>query len=278
LSQNSVEQEVLKKYKVIAVVGLSKDPSKDSYVVANYLKEKGYKIIPINPFANEILGEKCYASLLDMPEEMKQIIDVVDIFRPPQEVPLIVEHAIQLKRTYGKPHVVWMQIGIRNEEAALRARNAGLTVIMDRCMMMEHKRFMAQSDEELERIKVKKLRELMSKKFQPDEKEGFTVKVEDSTFDRIVAQNKLVVIDFWAAWCGPCRMLAPVVDELAKSYAGKILFGKLNVDENPATTERFNVEGIPTLIFLKDGEEVDRIVGVLPKEHIEAKLKKYLES
>lgn len=278
LSKDSEERKIFEEYRVIAVVGLSKDSSKDSYMVANYLKENGYRIIPINPFADEILGEKCYASLLEMPEEIKQAVDIVDIFRPSQDVPLIVEQAIQLRKTYGKPHVVWMQMGIKNEAAALKARNAGLTVIMDKCMMREHKRFMGPSDEELEHIKAKKLRELMSKKFGAEEKTVFPIKVEDSTFDQVVNQNRLVVIDFWAAWCGPCRMLAPVVDELAKAYAGKVLFGKLNVDENPATTERFNVAGIPTLIFLKNGREIDRIVGVVPKEHIEAKLKEYLES
>lgn len=121
-------------------MGLSRDPNKDSYKVAEYLKANGYRIIPINPFADEILGEKCYKSLLDIPEEVQRAIEVVDIFRPSQDVPSIVEQVIQLKQRHGKPHVVWMQLGIINDEAAKLAEKAGLEVIMDRCMMIEHKR------------------------------------------------------------------------------------------------------------------------------------------
>lgn len=119
---------------------MSRDPNKDSYKVAEYLKANGYRIIPINPFADEILGEKCYKSLLDIPEEVQRAIEVVDIFRPSQDVPSIVEQVIQLKQRHGKPHVVWMQLGIINDEAAKLAEKAGLEVIMDRCMMIEHKR------------------------------------------------------------------------------------------------------------------------------------------
>jgi predicted CoA-binding protein len=86
------------------------------------------------------LGEKCYKSLLDIPEEVQRAIEVVDIFRPSQDVPPIVEQVIQLKQRHGKPHVVWMQLGITNDEAAKLAEKAGLEVIMDRCMMIEHKR------------------------------------------------------------------------------------------------------------------------------------------
>jgi len=127
---------IYENYKTIAVVGLSKDPAKDSHRVAEYLKAKGYRIIPINPTADEILGEKCYKSLLDVPET----IEIVDIFRPAKDVPPIVDQAIELKRRLGNPRVIWMQLGIVNEEAAMRARNANLTVVMDKCMMKEHKR------------------------------------------------------------------------------------------------------------------------------------------
>ena len=274
MSADSNEKEILLKHRVVAVVGLSKDATRDSYRVASYLKEHGYRIVPINPTANEILGEKCYPDLLEMPEELKRVVEVVDIFRPSQEVPLIVQQAIQLKKTYSKANAIWMQQGIQNEEAATQAINAGFTVVMNKCIMQEHKRFMAPNDVELEHIKTKKLRELMA----GTEKETPPIKVEDSTFDQIARQNKLVVIDFWAAWCGPCRMIAPIVEELANDYAGKVFFGKLNVDENPSTAERFSVVGIPTLLFIKNSVEVDRIVGVVPKEHIELKLKKQLES
>jgi len=129
-------KSILKKYKTIAVVGLSTNPTKDSHKVAKYLKTKGYRIIPVNPFADVILGEKCYESLLDVPET----IEIVDIFRPAKDVPPIVDQAVELKRKLGNPRVVWMQLGIVNEAAAKEARNAGLTVVMDKCMMVEHKR------------------------------------------------------------------------------------------------------------------------------------------
>jgi predicted CoA-binding protein len=140
LNQNEI-REILTKYKVIAVVGLSREPDKDSYRVSAYLKRHGFRIIPVNPFANEILGEKSYKSLLDIPAEIQKIIEVVDVFRPTKDVPPIVEQAVRLKEVHGKPHVVWMQLGIVNEQAAETAKKAGLTVVMDKCMMVEHKRF-----------------------------------------------------------------------------------------------------------------------------------------
>ncbi|NWG08902.1 MAG: CoA-binding protein [Nitrososphaerales archaeon] len=131
--------EVLGKYRNIAAVGLSRDPEKDGHSVAKYLKSKGYRIVPINPFANEILGEKCYKTLLDLTEDIKKSIEIVDIFRPSQDVPPIVEQAIKLKEDYGRPLVIWMQEGIVNEDAARMAREAGLVAIMDRCMKIEHR-------------------------------------------------------------------------------------------------------------------------------------------
>jgi len=140
LSQNEIK-EILTKYKTIAVVGLSRDPDKYSYRVSDYLKKHGFRIIPVNPFADEILGEKGYKSLLDIPAEIQKTIEIVDIFRPAKDVPPIVEQAVKLKEAHGKPSVVWMQLGIVNEQAAETAKKAGLTVIMDKCMMVEHKRF-----------------------------------------------------------------------------------------------------------------------------------------
>jgi len=133
-------RDILAKYKTVAIVGLSKDPSKDSYRVARYLKSQGFRIVPINPFANEILGEKSYKSLLDLPQYVQKSLEIVDIFRPSQEVLSIVEQAIKLKNAYGRLNVVWMQLGIFNEEAAQKAEKAGLTVVMDKCIMQEHKR------------------------------------------------------------------------------------------------------------------------------------------
>jgi predicted CoA-binding protein len=135
LSQETINS-ILENYRAVAVVGLSRDPDKASYRVAQYLKSVGYRIIPVNPFVDEVLGKKSYRSLLDVPET----IEVVDIFRPAEAVPAIVEEAIQLKNRVGHPKVVWMQLGIVNEEAAKRAKEEGFKVVMDRCMMMEHKR------------------------------------------------------------------------------------------------------------------------------------------
>ena len=121
-------------------MGLSRDPSKESYQVAEYLKKHGFHIMPVNPFAEEVLGEKSYRSLLEMPAEVQRTLEIVDIFRPSAEVLPIVEQVIQLKKLLGVPYVVWMQLGIINVQAEERAKDAGLEVIMDKCMMQQHRR------------------------------------------------------------------------------------------------------------------------------------------
>ena len=126
--------------KTIAVVGLSRNPEKASNQVASYLKSHGYSVVPINPTTNEVLGERSYGSLLDLPVDLKRQIEVVDIFQRATDVPPIVEHAIKLHENYAHPVVVWMQLGIVNEEAAAEARKAGLGVVMDRCMKIESER------------------------------------------------------------------------------------------------------------------------------------------
>ncbi len=102
------------------------------------------------------------------------------------------------------------------------------------------------------------------------------VKVEDSSFDQFVQKYSLTVIDCWAPWCGPCRIVGPIVDALAKEYSGKVVFGKLNTDENPAVSGRFGIMAIPTMLVVKQGKLVDQIVGAVPKAKIEAVLKKYM--
>lgn len=139
MSKEDVE-ETLRRYRIVAVVGLSRDLSKDSYRVAEYLRNHGFRIVPVNPFVNDVLGEKCYKSLLEIPTELKRTVEVIDIFRPAAEVLSIVDQAVTLRQSYGVPYVVWMQLGIVNEQAAGTARDAGLTVIMNRCMMKEHQR------------------------------------------------------------------------------------------------------------------------------------------
>lgn len=140
MDEKDTIKSILEKYKTVAVVGLSRDPAKDSFQVAQFLQSKSYSIIPINPFVDEALGEKCYRSLLEMPEDLQKTIEIVDIFRPSADVPSIVDQAVRLKKKFGKPYVIWMQLGIINEEAARKAKDAGLTVIMDRCMRNERKK------------------------------------------------------------------------------------------------------------------------------------------
>ena len=107
---------------------------------------------------------------------------------------------------------------------------------------------------------------------------GKPITVTDGTFAAEVERSPLpVLLDLWAPWCGPCKMIAPVLDELAMEMAGRVKFGKLNVDENPGTASRFGVQSIPTLLVLKDGQEVDRIVGVQPKAEIARRLEQHAE-
>jgi len=127
----SAEEKILNFSRVVAVVGLSSKPNRPSYKVASYLKEQGYKIIPVNPTEKEVLGELCYPALASIPET----VDVVDIFRRSEEVLPIVEEAIRIGAK-----AVWMQEGVINGEAAARARETGLMVVMDKCMRKEHQR------------------------------------------------------------------------------------------------------------------------------------------
>jgi predicted CoA-binding protein len=123
--------DVLDKARVIAIVGLSNKRYRPSYGVAEYLQRAGYRIIPVNPFETEVLGERAYPDVRSIPEP----VDVVDIFRRPEFVPAIVEAAIQ-----SGAGAIWMQEGVVHEEAAAQARAAGLAVVMDRCILKEHRR------------------------------------------------------------------------------------------------------------------------------------------
>lgn len=101
------------------------------------------------------------------------------------------------------------------------------------------------------------------------------VKIDDSSFDTFLSKYPLVLVDCWAPWCGPCRLVGPIIDGLAKEYDGKVAFGKLNTDENPGTSTRFDIMAIPTMLVFKNGKQVDQIVGAVPKARIEETLKKY---
>ncbi len=98
----------------------------------------------------------------------------------------------------------------------------------------------------------------------------------DANFDEITKKNPLVLVDFWAGWCGPCRALAPTIEELARDLEGKVLVAKLDVDENPKTAEKFQVYSIPTVVLLKDCCEVDRIVGLCPRKQYDAAVQKHM--
>jgi thioredoxin 1 len=100
--------------------------------------------------------------------------------------------------------------------------------------------------------------------------------ISDSNFDAILAEGQPVMVDFWAPWCGPCRRVGPIVEELAAEYAGKVKICKCNVDENDAIPMKYSIRNIPTLLFFKNGELVDRLVGAVPKQDIEDKLKSLL--
>ncbi|MEW6425164.1 MAG: CoA-binding protein [Bacillota bacterium] len=134
--QNPDDREIkdlLTKNKTIAVVGLSDKPERDSYRVAQYMQEKGYRIIPVNPRLKEVLGEKAYPDLTSLPGP----VDIVNVFRRSEEVPGVVKDALA-----AKPAVIWLQLGVVNEEAALFAQSQGVQVVMDRCIKIEHARLL----------------------------------------------------------------------------------------------------------------------------------------
>ena len=131
MNNDQMMKEILLSAKTVASVGLSSNQQKESFGIASYLKEQGYRIIPVNPTANEILGEKAYPDLSSIPEK----VDVVQVFRKPEDVPPVVDEAIKIGAK-----VVWMQEGITHEEAAQKAREAGLQVVMDACMRGTHRR------------------------------------------------------------------------------------------------------------------------------------------
>ena len=134
MKQSDPIYELLSRTKTIAVVGLSDNPMRPSYGVSAYMQAAGYKIVPVNPQIAEALGEKSYPSLLEIPLEVAEKIDLVDVFRRPEYVDEIVEQAIQLKTP-----AIWLQEGVINERAAEKARKAGMFVVMDRCVLKEHR-------------------------------------------------------------------------------------------------------------------------------------------
>ena len=128
---NASEEEIfaiLKKYKTVSVIGMSKNPEKDSYMIPSYLMKKGYKVIPVNPTADEILGEKSYKRLSEVPGD----VDIVDVFRPSEDIPNYVQDVLA-----KKPKVFWEQLGIHNEAAEEKIAASGIKIVYDRCMQIE---------------------------------------------------------------------------------------------------------------------------------------------
>jgi len=135
-------------------------------------------------------------------------------------------------------------------------------------------------DMEIQGIREKKLVEMMQKaraQLQTASKnDGKPIILSDASFSSEISKHPLMLVDFWAVWCPPCRMVAPIIEQLAKEYAGRVAFGKLNVDENPLTSNEFEVQSIPTLLIFKNGEAVDGIIGAVPKHQLESKIESHL--
>jgi len=130
--------EVLRKHRVIAIIGASKNPEKDAHTVPLYLKSHGYRIVPINPTADEILGEEAYPALLDLPSETAKQIEVVDVFRPSEELPQIAKQVVEMKRLYGRSLVFWAQLGLESEEAKRILAENNIPYVMNACMRATH--------------------------------------------------------------------------------------------------------------------------------------------
>ena len=135
-------------------------------------------------------------------------------------------------------------------------------------------------NDELDEIKKKKLEHLKNKymtrgKNMNENMPNKPIEIKDIDFDENIKKYQTIVIDCWAPWCGPCRMVGPVIDDLAKELQGKIVFGKLNVDENQITASKYSIMSIPSLLVFKNRELVDKIVGAMPKDMLKAKLAQY---
>lgn len=137
-------------------------------------------------------------------------------------------------------------------------------------------------DEELEKIRMRKLKELVEKQQGHGTSEkgqnwpNTPITVSDTTFNQTIKEYPLVVVDCWAPWCGPCNMVAPVIEDLARDYAGKIVFGKLNTDENRMSANRYGIMSIPTLLIFKKEKLVDQVIGAMPRDMLEPMITKHL--
>jgi len=134
--------------------------------------------------------------------------------------------------------------------------------------------------DELEEIKKKKLEKMMTDMNKPNEPAvelpGKPIVVTDATLEKAANQYPILILDCWAEWCGPCRMIGPIIEELAGEMKGKVVFGKLNVDENIQTANKYKISAIPTLMVFKNGKLIDKLVGAYPKTTLTGKIQKYL--
>lgn len=129
--------------------------------------------------------------------------------------------------------------------------------------------------DELESIRQKRMQELQHS-LEQKQYPSSTVTISDASFDEFVSKYPLVLVDCWAPWCGPCRMLSPILDELATEMQGKVVFGKLNVDDEKMTAVKFGITSIPAMLIFKDGKFVDQLIGAVPKQNIIQKLQSYM--
>ncbi len=130
--------EVLKRYKVIAVVGASKNPEKEAFTVPQYLQLHGYTVIPVNPTVDSIHGVKSYPSLAEIPDEVAKSVEVVEVFRPSGELPGVATQAVEMKLKTGRPFVFWAQLGLENEDAKKILQAGGVKFVMNACMRTQH--------------------------------------------------------------------------------------------------------------------------------------------
>jgi len=130
--------DVLRKYKVVAVVGASKNPEKEAFTVPLYMQQHGYTVIPINPTADSINGVKAYPSLAEVPAEVAGRVEVVEVFRPSEELPDVARQVLEMKRKTGRPFVLWAQLGLENEDAKRILQSAGIEFVMNACMRTQH--------------------------------------------------------------------------------------------------------------------------------------------